>query len=639
MKKILLISLLAVVVLVVVTAALIAYKLNDIVASLRPQIEKQASSFVGAPVSLGEISASIFPSAKLSVSEAKILSPDGKSSALSLGALNAAVALRPLLNKKLEISSLEIESPKITLIKDSSGTRMQGLPQSPPSQSAPPPQTAPTSPPQSGDSKSLDITLSRIAISNGEITIDDKVSRSVTSVRAINMDAGIAVRGKEIAVPALNLSFTAAKLPPLTFTGRDIVFAQDTSKLSITSFDIASDVGTLHAEGALETNASQGTLSVSSKGIDLKRLAALLKTAAPSLATMNLSGSLSTNMVVTLAGSAQPAVRGPISLRDINADLPGGQKVRGLNGELSVQGSPADLSINTSGLKFNFQELPLILATNARITQASIAVSSLSVKGLGGTINAPVTMQRSGNQAFSTQPTLATLSIGDLLKISQPSVAQTISGTITSATGNFSGNLSGDVARSISGPGDILVKDFVLKGANIPNLILTKVSGIPLLEGTLRSNIAPEHQKYFNDPDTKVKELKADYSLNGGVITLRTLTATSDAFTLESNGTMSMAGDLNLSSTFTLNAEISASLAKRSKTVTAMLNPKKMLAIPVVIQGRSPKLVVLPDISKLLQGAGGKLLEEKAGSLLEKALGGKKDGKGKKSPLGGVLGF
>ena len=102
---------------------------------------------------------------------------------------------------------------------------------------------------------------------------------------------------------------------------------------------------------------------------------------------------------------------------------------------------------------------------------------------------------------------------------------------------------------------------------------------------------------------------------------------------------MSMAGDLNLSSTFTLNAEISASLAKRSKTIAAMLDSKKMLAIPVVIQGRSPKLVVLPDISKLLQGAGGRILEEKAGSLLEKALGGKKDGGNKKNPLGGLFGI
>ena len=102
---------------------------------------------------------------------------------------------------------------------------------------------------------------------------------------------------------------------------------------------------------------------------------------------------------------------------------------------------------------------------------------------------------------------------------------------------------------------------------------------------------------------------------------------------------MSRVGHPNLAATFTLNAEISASLAKNSKTVAAMLNLKKMLAIPVLIQGPCPKLIVLPDISKHLQGARGKILEETAGSLRQKALGGKKDGTGKKSPLGIVLGF
>ena len=638
MKKLLLIGL-SLLVVVVIGGALLLYKLNDLVAGLRPQIEKQMSATLGAPVSLGEISASIFPSAKLSVSEAKILTPDGRSAALSLGGLNASVALSPLLSKKLEISNLEIESPKITLIKDASGTRVQGLSAPQASQSAPPPPASATTSPQGRPSQPLDITVSRVSISNGEVTYNDTVNGSVTPIRAINLDAGVSLRGKEVVIPTLNLSFAVAKLPSLSFTGSQIIFAQDTGKLRLGSLDVTSDVGNLHAEGDLDTSSSQGSLSINSKGIDLKRVATLLKPSAPGIAAMNLTGTLATNLVVTLAGSNPPGVKGPIALREINADLPSAQKVRGLTGDLNVQGFPADLTLTTSGLKLSFQDTPLLVSLTARMTQTAFAVQSLSIKGLGGEIGLPATVQRVGSQAFSAQPALTNISIAELLKMTQPAAAQAISGTINSAKGNFTGNLSGDVARSVTGPGDLLVRDFVLKGANIPNLILTKISGIPLLEGSLRSHIAPEHQKYFNDPDTRIKELKATYSMGGGVIALKSLSAISDAFTLESNGTMSMAGDLNLSSTFTLNAEISASLAKRSKTIAAMLDSKKMLAIPVVIQGRSPKLVVLPDISKLLQGAGGRILEEKAGSLLEKALGGKKDGGNKKNPLGGLFGI
>jgi hypothetical protein len=47
-------------------------------------------------------------------------------------------------------------------------------------------------------------------------------------------------------------------------------------------------------------------------------------------------------------------------------------------------------------------------------------------------------------------------------------------------------------------------------------------------------------------------------------------------------------------------------------------------------------LLVIPDISKLFQGAGVKAIEQKAGDALNKLLGGKgKD----KQPLKGLLGF
>jgi hypothetical protein len=264
----------------------------------------------------------------------------------------------------------------------------------------------------------------------------------------------------------------------------------------------------------------------------------------------------------------------------------------------------------------------------------------LTINGLGGEARLPATLQLVPPKNFTTQPNFSTISIGELLKVTKPSLASMISGTIVSSKGSFSGSTMGDIARSVNGGGDITVKDAVLKGVNLPTLILSKVSNIPLLEGSLRSNIPPEHQKHFNDPDTKISELKSEFSLAGGVINLTSLRATSVAFTLESNGTMSMDGSLNLSSNFMLAPDISASLAKRSKTVEKMLNRNRLLEIPVVIKGRSPALVVAPDISKLLQGAGGKMLEEKAGSLLEKALGGKKGADGKqKNPLGGLFGI
>jgi hypothetical protein len=640
MKKKLILSLLALFILIAGGAGVVVYKLNDIVSSFRPQIEQQISTALGAQVQLGEISASIFPSCHLSVKEVKVLAADGKAAALSLGGLTASVALRPLLSKKLDISNLEIERPRITLIKEASGTTVQGLaPSKSGTQPGQQPQASPPTSASNPTSTPIDVTVSRVTISDGELTIDDRTTNKRTAIRAINLDAGVAVQGKEIQIPNLSLSLAPSPLPAIRFTGSKISYAQDSGKVSIGSFDAASDVGSIHADGTIDATTQSGSLNVTSKGIDLKKVAALLKEAAPALAALNPSGSITTTLAVTLA-SGQPSIKGPITLREINLDLPGPQKVRGLSGDIAVQGALSDLSLSAPKLQLAFQDAPLRVATAARVTSSNVTVQSLTINGLGGEARLPATLQLVPPKNFTAQPTLATISIGDLLKVTKPSLASMISGTIVSFKGNFSGSAMGDVARSVSGPGDILVKDAVLKGVNLPALILSKVSNIPLLEGSLRSNIPPEHQKYFNDPDTKISELKSDFSLGGGTINLKSLRAASVAFTLESSGTMSMEGDLNLSSNFILAADISASLAKRSKTVEKMLNKNKLLEIPVVIKGRSPALVVAPDISKLLQGAGGKMLEEKAGSLLEKALGGKKGADGKqKNPLGGLLGI
>ncbi len=639
MKKKLLIVIASLATVLAATVLIVVYKLNDLVQGFRPQIEQQLSVALGSKVELGEISASLFPTCHLSVHEVKVLAPDGRSTSMSLGSLTASVALRPLLSKKLDISNLEIQRPRITLIKDASGTSIQGLNMSPSStKPAQPSQSSELSGQPSSSPTQLDIAVSRISVSDGELTIDDRVASKRTSVKDIDLTAGVEIQGNQINVPSLKLSFAPSPLPQLNFTGARISYAQESGKLSIGSIDASSDVGGIHAEGTLDTKTQSGVLSVSSKGIDLRKAAGLLKSAAPTLASMNITGTIATSLAVTLAGG-QPSLKGPVTLKEINLDLPGPQKVRSLSGDINLQGSLTDLSVSTSTIKLSFQDAPLRVATTARVTSANVTVQALNVSGLGGETRLPATIQLNPPKAFSAQPSISSVSIEELLKVTKPDLSRSIAGTIVSAKGNFSGSTMGEVARSVNGAGDLLIKNAVLKGVNVPNLILSKVSNIPLLEGTLRSNIAPEHQKYFNDPDTKVAEFTSEYSLGGGVINLKSLRATSEAFVLQSSGTMSMDGELNLASNFILSADISTSLAKRSKTVENMLTKDKRLEIPVVIKGKSPALVVLPDISKLLQGAGGRALEQQAGKLLEKALGGKKGENKQKNPLGGLFGI
>jgi hypothetical protein len=79
-------------------------------------------------------------------------------------------------------------------------------------------------------------------------------------------------------------------------------------------------------------------------------------------------------------------------------------------------------------------------------------------------------------------------------------------------------------------------------------------------------------------------------------------------------------------------------MAKRSKTVASMIARDGMLVIPFLIQGTPPAVVVLPDVSKLMEGAGRQALEQAAGKALNKVFGGN-GGKNDNKPLKGILGF
>jgi AsmA protein len=194
MKKKLLIVIASLATVLAATVLIVVYKLNDLVQGFRPQIEQQLSVALGSKVELGEISASLFPTCHLSVHEVKVLAPDGKSASMSLGSLTASVALRPLLSKKLDISNLEIQRPRITLIKDASGTSIQGLNMSPSStKPAQPSQSSELSGQPSSSPTQLDIAVSRVSVTDGELTIDDRVASKRTSVKDIDLMAGVEI--------------------------------------------------------------------------------------------------------------------------------------------------------------------------------------------------------------------------------------------------------------------------------------------------------------------------------------------------------------------------------------------------------------------------------------------------------------
>ena len=74
------------------------------------------------------------------------------------------------------------------------------------------------------------------------------------------------------------------------------------------------------------------------------------------------------------------------------------------------------------------------------------------------------------------------------------------------------------------------------------------------------------------------------------------------------------------------------------KEVGKILDKDGHLTIPLTLKGTPPAVIVIPNISKLLEIGGKKVLQEKATELLGRALGGNKNSDSLKG-LGKALGF
>jgi uncharacterized protein involved in outer membrane biogenesis len=128
MKKLLIIGFLLIFLLIVAVGGGLAYAVmnaNAIAKQYKPELEKLASDALGSTVTFGDISAKVFPTARLAISDSKLES-GGES--LTLESLSLNVALMPLLQRDLQVKELVLDTPKITIYLEKDGFYIAGLP-------------------------------------------------------------------------------------------------------------------------------------------------------------------------------------------------------------------------------------------------------------------------------------------------------------------------------------------------------------------------------------------------------------------------------------------------------------------------------------------------------------------------------
>jgi AsmA protein len=147
----------------------------------KPKLETQLTSALGRQVTIGNISLAIF-SGGVTVSDVAIADDPKFSSAPFLTAKELAVGveLTPLIfSKRLEVRSITLDAPEVNLIHAANGTWNYSSLGNSSAPNAAPSQSAPAPAPASGDDSSANLTVQKIEIKNGKITVSSTGGKAV----------------------------------------------------------------------------------------------------------------------------------------------------------------------------------------------------------------------------------------------------------------------------------------------------------------------------------------------------------------------------------------------------------------------------------------------------------------------------
>jgi hypothetical protein len=562
--------------------------------------------------------------------------------------LKAKLAFRPLLNRKLDASEIRVEQPNITLTKSKDGFAIAGLARQAPSgsQSLSSPAAgtsiAPESTSTSGAKNSLQLHLDRVIVERGSVTLKDVDAGTTSSVSDVNLDAEVQLQGALLSVPRGELSLIAPGDRSIALAIRSLSLNRDTNELKLSDGELTSDAGKIRAEAALQLATRRGTIKASSDRLDIAALARHAQTFAPQLSNFAPKGTLIIpKSEVTLAGANEIALNSIMQLRDASITIPGEKTAQAINGDISLNGTATVLRFDSQKLSLTLNQAPITLAVDGEFrkgTPNTLALTRLNLSGFNGSGSFPLTLQLGSPQHIRASAELKGMSIESLLSTFKPERAGNFSGTIASLNAQVSGPL-GPQAPNLRGPGSVSVRNAALKGFNLPHAVLSSVGkGLPFLEETLVESVPPEFQGILREPDTRIQSLDASFELQGDLTVLRSLEAVGDIFSLRSNGSIARDGTLDLAMTLTFTPEFSRALARRVKDIGKVYDSAGRLVIPLTLKGRSPKLVVLPDLSKLMQTGAGRIIEREAGRAIDRALGKDSDtAQGVKDLLGGFL--
>ncbi len=553
-----------------VAAALAIFVLTFDADRYRPLITEKLEKSLGRPIELEKIKLGWHEGLALDIQGLTLYQQaPSKQKFLRLNSAAIKVSPMPLLHQELQVSSVIIENPEMTLTRNPAGRIVELTPpmettsvaSSQPAlqEQAPSEPEAKTAQRETPPAAALSFLVDLIKIKKGTLHYIDQAN-----------PADIRVRDIDIVVQDIS------PVRPLSLDARAAVF---------------SDSQNLGIDGKLRLvpEESGAVLENFTASIDLSRTD-----------PVELLKSFPMLQKVGIARGMTGQLESRINRLKVSAG--------------KVTEMDADMHLQQGSIKTGSMPLPLEnLVMDATFTPGYITLQNLSGSMGQGRIEISGKSQTGASSQMQFQAAVSQMNFSEWIP--------PVSDRDPHLEGNFAGNLRGSaqggstvaMAQTLTGDGNLELRGLVLRNMNVLREILKKISMLPAVGKSLDKNLSEEYRQRLENPDTVFNPVQIPLLVQQGSVFFDHVLIQSDSFALLASGRIGLLGGIQMSAVLIMDAELSAALARSLNELQYLMDAQGQLQIPLV-QAPGPKFSLVPDISyiasKLAMGKGQQVLTD-----------------------------
>lgn len=623
MKKLLIIGIVLVFLLVAVVGGGLAYAVmnaNAIAKQYKPDLEKLASDALGSTVTFGDISAKVFPTARLAITDSKLES-GGES--LTLESLSLNVALLPLLQRDLQVKELVLDTPKITIYLEKDGFFIAGLPRERPAEgSAPAP--APSTGGGSTDAP-LNVTLEHIALKNATIALVDKVADKTYVVENLGVKAALAYNSGMVTLATLDGGMTVLDDVDIEFGGKDATMNLEGGAFNIGEATAKALGNAFKVTGGIDPDDANKALRIQSDRVDLSSLGPLYDVFAPGINDLGIKGLCAPDLTVAWTSEGAYRANGKVGISEASwtvADIP----LSDIQGTLNLDATNKGAKVTTNDTKGMLRDAPFTLAIESGLKDKTAGLETMTVGIFDGNATLNTSIELEGDMPFTTKLSVNDVKVEQALPALIKDGPTGITGTVKDLGGDVTGTFNDNLMASIKGNARMHLADGLMKDINLGKEVLGGVTELPFVQGNLLSAVPEGLRKLVTEPHTALESVTATYVVGDEKLTTEDLHIQSDYFEMDAKGTIGFDTNLDLDAVIAFNKDFTAGMTTMLKEISYISDDQGRLVFPVTITGIPPDLSVRPDVGDLVKRAATGVVKTEATKQIEKAIGGEAGG-------------